>query len=313
MARAITIIVVLILIGLLIWWFFGGTGVNNANIPEEGTITLQGTVVCLPHRDTSGPQTLECAYGLRDDDNNHYGLRDEADPRIDGAITDFPTGTEITVQGDFMREEDTTYATVGFIELSSITGSADTGPDNGEEVTHTDPNGIITFSVPTDYGMAVTDDQILVEAVIPPCETGFDYCLYYNGGDYENTNFESAGLRVEERTDLTDQNACLTTQPAGYSDLEVATTSSEGQAASAFTGIGDAATGAYTNGEEYRLFASSTCYQFTTRVAESQFENAPTGTEEFTEGERMSLLDQLRSIIERMTLFGTSQTIQLPG
>ena len=37
--------------------------------------SFEGTAVCLPHRDTSGPQTLECAVGLLADDGTHYQLR----------------------------------------------------------------------------------------------------------------------------------------------------------------------------------------------------------------------------------------------
>ncbi len=36
--------------------------------------TLTGEVVCLPHADTSGPVTEECAYGLRTDVGEHYAL-----------------------------------------------------------------------------------------------------------------------------------------------------------------------------------------------------------------------------------------------
>lgn len=36
--------------------------------------TLSGEVVCLPHADTSGPQTMECAYGLKTDAGEYYAL-----------------------------------------------------------------------------------------------------------------------------------------------------------------------------------------------------------------------------------------------
>lgn len=36
--------------------------------------TLSGEVVCLPHADTSGPTTLECALGLKTDVGEHYAL-----------------------------------------------------------------------------------------------------------------------------------------------------------------------------------------------------------------------------------------------
>lgn len=44
--------------------------VNN---PPKRT-TLEGTYVCLPHRNTSGPQTLECALGIKATDGHHYAL-----------------------------------------------------------------------------------------------------------------------------------------------------------------------------------------------------------------------------------------------
>ncbi len=37
-------------------------------------MTLSGTYVCLPHKDTSGPQTLECALGLKADNGKYYAL-----------------------------------------------------------------------------------------------------------------------------------------------------------------------------------------------------------------------------------------------
>jgi len=36
--------------------------------------TLTGVQVCLPHKDTSGPQTMECAFGMKTDDGKHYAL-----------------------------------------------------------------------------------------------------------------------------------------------------------------------------------------------------------------------------------------------
>ncbi len=41
-------------------------------VPYEGT--LSGTQTCLPHKDTSGPQTLECAIGIETDAGEFYAL-----------------------------------------------------------------------------------------------------------------------------------------------------------------------------------------------------------------------------------------------
>lgn len=41
---------------------------------SSGTeVTLVGSIVCLPHKG-DGPHTLECAYGFRADNGNHYAL-----------------------------------------------------------------------------------------------------------------------------------------------------------------------------------------------------------------------------------------------
>lgn len=37
-------------------------------------VTLTGRQVCLPHRDTMGPQTLECAMGIQTNDGKYYAL-----------------------------------------------------------------------------------------------------------------------------------------------------------------------------------------------------------------------------------------------
>lgn len=37
-------------------------------------VEISGEVVCLPHKDTSGPQTLECAIGLMDSHGKYYAL-----------------------------------------------------------------------------------------------------------------------------------------------------------------------------------------------------------------------------------------------
>lgn len=37
-------------------------------------VTLRGETICLPHRDTSGPVTLECAIGFKTDSGVNYAL-----------------------------------------------------------------------------------------------------------------------------------------------------------------------------------------------------------------------------------------------
>lgn len=73
---------------------------SRLNIPapnndkDKMAVSLEGEMVCLPHKG-DGPHTLECTYGVRDDDGNHFGLIDtrpqqmpETDVRvkIDGVL-----------------------------------------------------------------------------------------------------------------------------------------------------------------------------------------------------------------------------------
>ncbi len=43
-------------------------------ITEPYRATLTGVQTCLPHKDTSGPQTLECAIGMKIDSGEYYVL-----------------------------------------------------------------------------------------------------------------------------------------------------------------------------------------------------------------------------------------------
>lgn len=55
---------------------------ENNQPPKKETVSLEGEIVCLPHKNTEGPQTLECAAGLKTDKGEHYGLssKDSASP-----------------------------------------------------------------------------------------------------------------------------------------------------------------------------------------------------------------------------------------
>ncbi len=83
---------VLVLAGILIFLLGVGLGMLIQPVPlspsfpneingrvEPSTIvptaiTIQGSFLCLPHRDTTGPQPLECAFGLKTADNTYYAL-----------------------------------------------------------------------------------------------------------------------------------------------------------------------------------------------------------------------------------------------
>lgn len=277
---------------------------EQPTIPSNGEITLQGKVVCLPHKDTSGPQTLECAFGFQDTNGNYYALKD-TDPTYSN-VSNVPMDIEVEIHGQFTRQDDDRYASVGVISLDDVYMPGEINQD-----IHSD--GVISFSRPSDFGLAVTAEQVLVKSYIPPCDPGFLYCLYYNGDAYTGTNFESAGLSISKRFDLANQNACLTTKPDGYTNLAPKILNKTDYSISVFKNIGDAGAGHYATGEEYRLFTNDICYQFDIRVGETQYANYPEGSiTKFTDGERTAMLEKLRTMIRDTKLEKSSITITLP-
>lgn len=85
--KAIGFIIVLIVAGLIAGFFAlnnyiyqekqgtptpSGTPIDNDHESYRGT--LVGEYLCLPHVNTSGPQTLECALGLKTDSGEYYAL-----------------------------------------------------------------------------------------------------------------------------------------------------------------------------------------------------------------------------------------------
>lgn len=97
----------------------------------------------------------------------------------------------------------------------------------------------ITFSYAPEFGLAVTPEQILVRSYIPPCDEDFHYCLYLVSGEYQGTNFESAGLRIKERTDLGSPEVCLNTPPEGYTVFEPEIHTGQEYATSVFAPVGE--------------------------------------------------------------------------
>jgi hypothetical protein len=62
--------------------------------------SLEGEVVCLPHWDTSGPQTLECAFGLKTNDGTYYALS-----AGETSVPPYQTGQRIRVKGTVTPKE----------------------------------------------------------------------------------------------------------------------------------------------------------------------------------------------------------------
>jgi len=165
-------------------------------------------------------------------------------------------------------------------------------------------DGTITFGYNSpEWGLATTPEQVLAHSYIPACDEGFAYCLYYNGSAYQGTNFESAGLTIKKRPDLATQSACLQAQPDGYAALVPLVATSSDYVISKFAPLGDAGAGHYATDTLYRLSYGSLCYEFRTRIGETQFANYPAGSiKQFTDADRTAVQQDLQSLISNISL-----------
>lgn len=66
------------------------------------TVVLSGTYVCLPHLDTTGSQTEECAFGLKTDDGDYYAVNFGAATE---RIGQFQNSAHITAEGFVVIKE----------------------------------------------------------------------------------------------------------------------------------------------------------------------------------------------------------------
>lgn len=61
------------------------------------TVTLEGEYTCIPHKDTSEPQTMECALGIKATDGQYYSL--DTQELGSNPIMDLATGSRLQVEG----------------------------------------------------------------------------------------------------------------------------------------------------------------------------------------------------------------------
>ncbi len=179
-------------------------------------------------------------------------------------------------------------------------------------------DGTVSFAFPSaTFGLAVSADQVLVHSYIPPCAQGFGYCLYYIGADYQGTNFESAGVRIQKRPDLASESVCLRTPPDGYgAGTQPATTSSFSSYGASVFSVGDAGAGHYASGDLYRVFyrPTATCYELETRIGATQFANYPAGSiKEFTADDQAALTASLNDLLAHMTLPNNTALVLPPA
>jgi hypothetical protein len=112
------ITIMIVVIGMFIWAINANQPISVPVIPQEGEITITGEVVCLPHKDTSGPQTLECAFGLENNEGTYFALQDSS---IDYSnIAGLEVGSRVTIEGTFQNSPSDRYQDIGLIVVDSV-------------------------------------------------------------------------------------------------------------------------------------------------------------------------------------------------
>ncbi|HYG83289.1 MAG TPA: hypothetical protein VD907_00225 [Verrucomicrobiae bacterium] len=89
---------------------------EDRTTPPGERVVLSGEVVCLPHKDTSGMQTMECAFGLKTAQNKYYALRDQSSV---GNLRE--VGQKVKVQGTLTAPAaNEIYNIVGVVQVQKI-------------------------------------------------------------------------------------------------------------------------------------------------------------------------------------------------
>lgn len=113
LGSAIVIVFTLVVVGAALML---ANALQTQRVITNGTkVIVSGEVACLPHKDISGPQTLECAVGLHSDDDRFYALKDTTTSLA------HDIGQRIQVTGTLSTATDSIYDIAGTIAVTQIT------------------------------------------------------------------------------------------------------------------------------------------------------------------------------------------------
>lgn len=99
------IAILVVVVGYFFILELTGQGVQKQEAPIDSTpksITLVGTYLCLPHIDTTGPQTEECAFGIQADTGEFYAVNFGASAQ---AMQQFQANARVRAEGFVVPKE----------------------------------------------------------------------------------------------------------------------------------------------------------------------------------------------------------------
>jgi len=92
--------------------------VRHTSLTNGTAVTVTGTPVCLPAKDTNGPQTLQCAMGIQGNDGFYYALKDNTPDYT--YLSKIQNGKTATVSGAFSLSDQTRYQSEGTITITGV-------------------------------------------------------------------------------------------------------------------------------------------------------------------------------------------------
>ncbi len=160
------IIAGLIIIAAGLLGYFAIQSAPKTEVPLDGTpynVTLSGTYECLPHLNTNGPQTEECAFGLKTDDGVYYAVNFGASAN---AMNQFQSGAHITAEGFVVIKEALStdqWAKYNMKGIFTITKMIDPAPAARLNIDAVCQSALIYMTFP---------DSASVEAFMKDCKEG---------------------------------------------------------------------------------------------------------------------------------------------
>lgn len=113
-------IIVVVVLACAAFYLLGGIEkVKTLFQPKEQaqSVTKEGVVLCLPHKDEGDTATLACAIGLKAGDGTYYGLSSSSNTELSEAA-----GTEkkVKITGGLQPQSDQTYKMEGIIAVNDF-------------------------------------------------------------------------------------------------------------------------------------------------------------------------------------------------
>ncbi len=123
---------------------------------------------------------------------------------------------------------------------------------------------------PQTFKVYMPGDQM--PGYIPPCQGNPFTCIFYNGNEYKNTNFDGAGLSVHIDPALNSPTLCSQKTSSQNDRPAIANRTINGITWSIFES-GDAAAGHSSKDLIYNTFQNGNCYEVITSIGQSSFDN----------------------------------------